>query len=616
MDGKNYSAVPPPPSLTSSGGSAPLNFNDALSKARAIAEKLKQQSAGGGASAPAEPSSSQYSPPPSSSSSGSKRGYNDDDRNDDYHGSSSRSYGSSSSYGDSQHDSKRSAYDSGSSRPSYGSSESRSRHGLGSDERRSYGGSGIGGSGGHSEDYTVPNHMVGLLIGKGGENLKKIERMSGVSKVQFANDPVGNERTVTLTGQPDQTAIARDMIQQMVADAQANERPGGAGGMAGGMGGGYGAHGAAGGNTVTMRVPVSKVGLVIGRGGETIRDFEERSKAKILIAADTGDNSSERVINIMGDDAATQMAKSMIEDVVYSNGPGGYGGGGGYGQQGGGYGQQGGYGGYSRMGRPDDDRIFITVPSSAVGLIIGRGGETVRAMQDQSGARVKIEPANEPNTEERIVNIFGDQQCVAIAKQLVEEKVAEANRGPGGRYDRYNSDRGGYRSRNDYGSNDYSQHGGGEGGYDYNQQYSQYYQQYGYAGNEDPSQAEGAAPPASSGDDKDDSKDNKAEGGENAAAQDQQQAYYAQYYGGQQPTKEQQEAYYQWYQQYYGQQQQQQQQPYGAYDASAPSDQPQEAPSEEQKENVDGEPLEDEKKDEDKSETQQDADKTAATTEQ
>jgi hypothetical protein len=29
--------------------------------------------------------------------------------------------------------------------------------------------------------------MVGLLIGKGGENLKKIERMSGVSKVQFDN---------------------------------------------------------------------------------------------------------------------------------------------------------------------------------------------------------------------------------------------------------------------------------------------------------------------------------------------------------------------------------------------------------------------------------------------
>lgn len=29
--------------------------------------------------------------------------------------------------------------------------------------------------------------MVGLLIGKGGENLKKIERISGVTKVQFDN---------------------------------------------------------------------------------------------------------------------------------------------------------------------------------------------------------------------------------------------------------------------------------------------------------------------------------------------------------------------------------------------------------------------------------------------
>lgn len=36
--------------------------------------------------------------------------------------------------------------------------------------------------------------MVGLLIGKGGENLKKIERMSGVSKVQFApGNNIGKE---------------------------------------------------------------------------------------------------------------------------------------------------------------------------------------------------------------------------------------------------------------------------------------------------------------------------------------------------------------------------------------------------------------------------------------
>lgn len=58
------------------------------------------------------------------------------------------------------------------------------RYGLGSEERRPTPNYGTNSS--HQEEYSVPNHMVGLLIGKGGENLKKIERSSGVSKVQFA----------------------------------------------------------------------------------------------------------------------------------------------------------------------------------------------------------------------------------------------------------------------------------------------------------------------------------------------------------------------------------------------------------------------------------------------
>jgi far upstream element-binding protein len=66
---------------------------------------------------------------------------------------------------------------------------------------------------------------------------------------------------------------------------------------------------------------MNKVGLVIGRGGETIRDFEERSKAKILIASDTtgGERDNERVINLVGDDAAVQYAKTLIEDIVSGN---------------------------------------------------------------------------------------------------------------------------------------------------------------------------------------------------------------------------------------------------------------------------------------------------------
>lgn len=614
MDGKNYSAVPPPPSLSSSSKGSSLDFNDALSKARAIAEKLKQQT----------PSTTDSSALGSSSSysSGTKRSYNDDDREEYQGNSGSRSYGS---YQDDR-ESKRGAYDSGSSRPSYGGGNDYRRSGLGSDDRKPYGQS----FGGNTEEYSVPNHMVGLLIGKGGENLKKIERMSGVSKVQFSNDTSGSERQVHLTGEPDQIKIAKDMIRQMVDDARNND----GNRFGGGRSNDYGAsqHG---GNSITVKIPVGKVGLVIGRGGETIRDFEERSKAKILIASDgSGDINNERSIKVVGDDAAVELAKSLIEDIVYGNNNGApgrnygqqyqhqpYGNGNSdYQQQHPSYAPNSSYG-VNRMGRPDDERIFVTVPASSVGLIIGRGGETVRSLQEQSGARVKIDPTTDPNSEERTVNISGDPKCVAIAKQLVEEKVAEANRGSG-RYGGYNNDgyggRGGYRSHNQQG------YQGGEGGYDYSQQYGQYYAQYGYdqsqyggqdasayqqypgyqynaaayggyndqiPGAEQNSDSSAPPPPSSSNADRKGSDaSNKGEDqNSNAAnATTDPSAYYAQYYGGQQATPEQQQAYYQWYQQYYGAQQQQQ---YGQQQDSA--EQNEKEPSTGEKENVDGEPIDD-----------------------
>lgn len=127
---------------------------------------------------------------------------------------------------------------------------------------------------------------------------------------------MGDERPVYLSGEPDQVAIARDMIQQMVADASSNDQNR----FSGGGSRHSDQHHAGGGNTVTIRIPMNKVGLVIGRGGETIRDFEERSKAKIMIAADTsGERDGERVINLVGDDAAIQYAKSLIEDIVSGN---------------------------------------------------------------------------------------------------------------------------------------------------------------------------------------------------------------------------------------------------------------------------------------------------------
>ncbi|KAI9489282.1 hypothetical protein BDB00DRAFT_843709 [Zychaea mexicana] len=561
----DMSAVPPPPSLTNSGG-GPVNFNDALSKARAIAEKLKKQNPGGAA------------PPAAAPSAGVKRGHRDDGYDDEYQPQSSYRSGD---YYDDQRDTKRGMYD------RYEATSSRPRYGLGSEERKSMssGGGGYGGygaaaaaGGGSNEAYiqeecSVPNHMVGLLIGKGGDNLKKIERMSG-AKVQIAPDMGELERKVHMTGEEDQVKIARDMIQQIVDDTRNNEstRYGGARGGAapgdamsagagGAMGGSYGPPASRNnGNDTTMMVPGSKVGLIIGRGGETIRDLEERSGAKITIIPENngGERSGERCISISGESPAVQRAKALIDEIV-SDAPahattsvapsrdwtayrqqhyqphggdrGGRGGPGGdddsygaYGGGGRGGGPRGGDEGRSSYGPPQDrgygrgrfnnyynneeeegEKESVQVPQNAVGFIIGKRGDTVRALQDQSGARIKVDPNGDPNAPERTISIFGNPDAVALAKQLIEDKVAEGNAnrdrnaGGGGRFGHDGGRRGGYRG---YGNDRYGGHhhnnnryhqqhhqqqyqddrgNGGDSsasGYDYSQ-YQQYYAQYG-----------------------------------------------------------------------------------------------------------------------------------------
>jgi far upstream element-binding protein len=124
-----------------------------------------------------------------------------------------------------------------------------------------------------------------------------------------------SERRCNITGEDDQVQVAKDMVMQVINDASATDSRRGAG-----MQSSYGS----GGNTITVTVPSNKVGLVIGRGGETIRSLESQSGAKIAIVPENpGERSYERTINVTGNDDAISRAKSLIEDIV--NPSGGYG---------------------------------------------------------------------------------------------------------------------------------------------------------------------------------------------------------------------------------------------------------------------------------------------------
>jgi hypothetical protein len=45
------------------------------------------------------------------------------------------------------------------------------------------------------------------------------------------------------------------------------------------------------------------------------------------------------------------------------------------------------------LAAPGPDSVVIKVPNDKVGLIIGKGGETIKSMQTRSGARIQVSGA-------------------------------------------------------------------------------------------------------------------------------------------------------------------------------------------------------------------------------
>ena len=130
-------------------------------------------------------------------------------------------------------------------------------------------------------------------------------------------------------------------------------------------------------DSMQIMVPDRTVGLIIGRGGETIRDLQERSGCHVNIVGEQKSVNGLRPVNLIGSQQSAAMAKELIMEIVDSDtkslanqGPpqrdfAGGGGGGGGGARGGGGG--GGFGGGDRI------NDTIRVPSEAVGMIIGKG---------------------------------------------------------------------------------------------------------------------------------------------------------------------------------------------------------------------------------------------------
>ncbi|CAH9113941.1 unnamed protein product [Cuscuta epithymum] len=164
-----------------------------------------------------------------------------------------------------------------------------------------------------SHKMEVPNNKVGVLIGKSGETIRHLQYNSG-AKIQITrdadSDPHSITRSVTLIGTTESISKAEKLIKDVITEADA-------GGSPSLVARGFNPVQSVVGDQIELQVPIEKVGLIIGRNGETIKNLQRRSGARIqLVQLSEGEQVKERTVRVSGDRKQIERAREMIQEVM------------------------------------------------------------------------------------------------------------------------------------------------------------------------------------------------------------------------------------------------------------------------------------------------------------
>lgn len=247
------------------------------------------------------------------------------------------------------------------------------------------------------EEVMIPNKLVGLVIGRGGEMINKLQSESG-AKIQVAADPpqdvasFQNERQITITGVLENVDKAKALIDEIRNEGKVPDR------LLGNSGPGE--------YSTEVLIPSSKVGLVIGKGGETIKSLQERAGCKMVLFQDGEyQNAPEKPIRISGERSKVEYGEQLVSDLITQKE-------------------------LEAMGqdkfdiqKPQNGNIYeeYQVPREAVGFVIGTKGSSINNIQQQSGCKVQFK--NEMEGEFKIAMLNGTPAQVEDAKSKIVECI-------------------------------------------------------------------------------------------------------------------------------------------------------------------------------------------------
>ena len=154
----------------------------------------------------------------------------------------------------------------------------------------------------------VPDDCVGLIIGKNGDTIRRLNRESAC-KIQIAVKPIPNTkmRYVFIEGPEDRFEIAKKLIEAIIAEqvnmkmnsahlGESNPHPG---------------------PYTLLKIPNKMVGLIIGRNGETVKIIQESTGCDVYIPKDSRPGEDFRELQLSGKPENVEICRREIISMIH-----------------------------------------------------------------------------------------------------------------------------------------------------------------------------------------------------------------------------------------------------------------------------------------------------------
>ncbi|VAH96818.1 unnamed protein product [Triticum turgidum subsp. durum] len=170
---------------------------------------------------------------------------------------------------------------------------------------------------------------------------------------------------------------------------------------------------------VRVVCPGDKIGLVIGKGGMTIKNIRKESGASVDVD-DAKNDKEESIITISSTEATNDVKSAAVEAVLLLQ---------------------------AKINDETEDRMHLRllVPGNVIGCLIGKGGSIINDMRNKSKAIIHISKGTKPrkaSSNDELVEVFGEvdklrdalvQIVLRLREEVLKDSVGRQNSGKDGK---------------------------------------------------------------------------------------------------------------------------------------------------------------------------------------